>query len=100
MNGTSGENKRNETNISMRARKELTISGIKDVISFCESNILLQSDEGDILIEGKDLHIIKMSVEKGDIAVNGYIYSISYGEIPQKSKNNAEKSGAFSKLFK
>ena len=87
-----------ETHITLHARRELKISGITDVISFCEENILLESDEGNILIEGKDLHISQMSVDKGDIQADGYISSISYGEIPKKAKSG-EKS-TFSRLFK
>ena len=87
-----------ETHVTLHARRSLKISGITDVISFCEENILLESDQGNILIEGKELHINQMSVDKGEIEAEGYFSAISYGEIPKKAKNG-EKS-AISKLFK
>lgn len=40
---------------------------------------------GEMVIQGKDLHIDSMSVETGDMTINGDIWSIVYGDKDRKS---------------
>lgn len=73
------------------------ISGITDVISFDENTIVLDTDMGLLNIKGKELHISRLTLEKGEVDIDGTIDSLTY------SSNEAlRKSGEslFSRLFK
>ena len=52
----------------MTNRKGISLTGILDVISFDLREILLETSEGMLTIKGNDLHINRLSVEKGEAA--------------------------------
>ena len=55
--------------LTMEGREKLTISGVEDVISFDEHEILLDTLEGTLLLRGEGLHINKLSVESGELQI-------------------------------
>ena len=75
-------------------RKALTLTGVSDVDSFDEQSIIAYTDFGELTIRGKNLHINKLSLDTGELAVDGEISSMSY------SDNRPDNSGFFSKLFR
>lgn len=72
-------------NLILENRKNLSISGITDVDSFDEKTICLYTQLGELTIQGKELHIDSMSVETGDMSITGDIWSIIYGDKERKS---------------
>ena len=54
------------------------LTGILDVISFDENSIVLDTDMGLLTIKGKDLHVSRLTVEKGEMEVEGQIDSLAY----------------------
>ena len=82
-------------NIIMENRKMITISGVLDIDSFDEQNVVLFTDYGDLDIKGKNLHINKLSVESGEVNVEGEIYAIVYNDNIKTTN-----SGFLSKIFK
>lgn len=82
-------------NIVMENRNKLTVSGVEEVDSFDENYISLYTILGDLMIEGQDLHINQLSVQTGEVIVEGEISSVKYSET------NTSKQGSFiSRLFK
>lgn len=65
-------------NIIMENRKNLRISGVKDIDSFTESRIVLGTVMGELIIKGDDLHVITLEAESGDFSMTGCVNSISY----------------------
>lgn len=65
-------------NIIMENRKNLRISGVKDIDSFTESRIVLSTVMGELIIKGADLHVITLEAESGDFSMTGCVNSISY----------------------
>ncbi|MFR3004154.1 MAG: YabP/YqfC family sporulation protein [Blautia faecis] len=45
-------------------RKEASVTGVKDVISFDEKEILLQTADGKLQIRGSGLHVKGLNLEK------------------------------------
>ena len=82
-------------NIILEDRKKLNISGVSDVDSFDEETIVAFTDLGELTIRGSELHINKLSVETGDLLIEGNIRAISYSDAL-----NIAKGGFFSGLFK
>lgn len=59
-------------------RKSVTLTGIIDVISFDLNEVLLETELGMLQIKGKDLHVNRLSVEKGEVDVEGTLDGFTY----------------------
>ncbi len=81
----------------MQNRSALSITGIRDVVSFDENQVILDTDMGLLTMKGKELHVSRLTLEKGEVDVDGSVDSLVY------SSNEAyHKSGEslFSRLFR
>ena len=81
----------------MTNRKGISLTGILDVISFDLREILLETSEGMLTIKGSDLHINRLSVEKGDLEVEGKVDALLYSDVVSPK---AEGENLFSRMFK
>lgn len=79
----------------LQDRGVLSVSGVADVDSFDEQTVVLFTDLGELTVKGTDLHINKLNVDTGELAIEGEITSMIYSEEKAASGN-----GFFSKLFK
>ena len=82
-----------EHRIILESRERLTISGVEDVDRFDESEIVMRTSGGTLIVTGENLHIGKLSLEGGELHVDGRIDSFSYEEI------SSGRSNIFSRLF-
>ena len=81
----------------MDNRRKVEISGVNDVISFDLNTILLETDYGMMTIKGSNLHVNRLSVEKGEVDVEGKLDGINYSDI----SSYAKKGESFiSRMFK
>lgn len=83
------KNIKQNQNLILENRKNLSISGITDVDSFDEKAICLYTQLGELTIQGKELHIDSMSVETGDMTITGDIWAIVYGDKERKGPLSA-----------
>ncbi len=67
--------------ILMNDRRTGNFSGIVDVLSFDVNEILLETEQGMLLIKGNDLHVNRLSLEKGEVDIAGQIDSLSYSDV-------------------
>ena len=84
-------------NITINQRKSINITGVKKIDNFDESEFLLETNMGYLLIKGSDLEIIKLDTYQGDIAIKGKIDNLNYLE---NNKKQEKKESLFLKLFK
>ena len=70
-------------------RKAAAFTGVLDVLSFDVSEILLETEQGMLLIKGNDLHVNRLTLEKGEVDLKGRIDSLSYSDAGG-SKKQAE----------
>jgi sporulation protein YabP len=75
-------------------RKLLTVSGVSDVDSFDEETVVVFTDLGELTIRGSNLHINRLSVEVGELTVEGNIAALIYSDEMPKS------GGFFSRVFR
>lgn len=61
-------------------RKGVNVTGVKDVLSFDVAEILLETEQGMLLIKGSDLHVKKLTLEKGEVEIEGRVDSFTYSE--------------------
>ena len=57
--------------LALDNRKQMSLTGIKDVVAFDLNQVLLESTLGMIHIKGSDLKVTKLSIEKGEVNVGG-----------------------------
>ncbi|MBP0958198.1 MAG: YabP/YqfC family sporulation protein [Oscillospiraceae bacterium] len=69
----------------MENRSKVVITGVTDTDKFTENSVLLYTCMGELIIKGKGLRVTLLSVESGDMAVEGDIDSIIYGDSQVKS---------------
>lgn len=82
-------NEKNEVvnhDIILRSRKRLEMSGINEVSSFDEKEIVAQISGAGISIDGENLKIEKFDAENGLLVINGKINGIFYYNKDQKKK--------------
>ena len=75
--------------VEITGREKLTVSGVEDVERFDESGIVMSTAAGTLIISGSELHIGKLSLDGGELRVDGRIDSVAYEDAPQ------ERSGGF-----
>ena len=83
--------------IILTNRKAGNFTGVLDVISFDLSEILLETEMGMLHVKGKDLHVNRLNLEKGEVDIEGAIEAFSYSQIPTAVKKTENLLG---KLFK
>lgn len=97
------EDKKFETsnqNIHLENREKLNISGVKDVLSFDDQMVILETELGLLTIKGENLRINKLSIDTLDVSIDGTINNLSYSSNTS-SKISTGKGGSFlNKLFK
>ncbi|MBO4914328.1 MAG: YabP/YqfC family sporulation protein [Oscillospiraceae bacterium] len=80
--------------IVLEGRDALTVSGVEDVDRFDECEIVMNTAEGTLVVTGEELHIDKLSVDGGELHVNGRVDAISYEDAPA-----ARGGGLFSRIL-
>jgi sporulation protein YabP len=91
------ENKSSQTtpqNIFLENRKKLSVSGVTDVSNFDENIITMYTTLGQLTIKGRGMHVASLSLETGDVEIEGEIIALGY------SDNVSSKVGFVSRLFK
>ena len=79
--------------LELVGRERLTVSGVEDVERFDENGIVMSTSAGVLVVTGEDLHIGKLSLDGGELHVDGRIDSVTYEDQGQS------RGGFFSRLF-
>lgn len=64
--------------IILEERERLSVSGVEEVESFDENTIVMSTSRGTLVIRGENLHIEKLSLDGGDLKVEGDIDALTY----------------------
>jgi sporulation protein YabP len=82
--------------IIMRGRRNLEITGVKQVESFDNEEFLLETTMGYLSIRGQNLQMKNLDVDEGHVSIKGKVYDVNYLDEQHEEK----AKGLFSKLFK
>ena len=66
--------------VVLEDRKHLTVSGVEDVERFDENTIVLSTSQGAMTVSGEIFYIEKLSLDGGDLKVEGEIEALVYEE--------------------
>lgn len=85
--------------LTLQDRRDLLLTGVTAVDSSENRKIVLKTVLGDMLVEGKDLHILHLDLTKGEAAIGGKVDSLLYADTAHvKGKGRVNRN--ISKLFK
>ncbi len=84
MNTNSSNDKAKDHEVSLRARQELEVSGVEDVMSFDEAAVELNTVCGVMSIEGEGIHISFLDTDNGRLILTGNISAVIYPEKKPK----------------
>ncbi|MGX8793999.1 sporulation protein YabP [Oceanobacillus sp. M60] len=85
-----------EHTVKIDKRKNLEITGVKEVDSFDNEAFLLETVMGYLIIRGQNLLLKNLDVTEGIVTIKGKIYELSYVDDQQQEK----AKGFFSKIFR
>ena len=79
--------------LTLDDRSRLTMTGVTEVESFDEGQVVLHTTRGVIVVRGQGLHLQQLSLDGGQILVDGTVDSITYEDTAR------EAGGFFARLF-
>ena len=82
--------------VTLNNRRNGSFTGVLDVLSFDIAEILLETEQGMLHVKGKDLHVNRLNLEKGEVDIEGLIEAFHYSPVPVGIKG---KDSLFGKLF-
>ena len=79
--------------IIIEGREKMTVSGVVDVQSFDEEQIMLETVRGMLVVRGQGLHVERLQLEAGELIVLGGVGCLEYDDSVQP------RGGMFARLF-
>ncbi|MBP3798095.1 MAG: sporulation protein YabP [Ruminococcus sp.] len=67
-------------NAILENRSKLMLTGVNEVERFDENIVVLYTQLGQLTVKGEKLHISEMSVDSGELNIDGEISGLIYGE--------------------
>lgn len=64
--------------LTLDNRSLLTLTGVEDVPGFDEQTISVKLSDCSLVVKGSNLHISKLSLDSGDVVIDGRITSLQY----------------------
>ena len=83
--------------VSMTNRRLCVINGVKDVISFDVQEVSLETELGMLQIKGEDLHVSRLTLERGEIDIDGRIDSFIYMD---EGSMGGKKESLWERMFR
>ena len=80
--------------VALEDRRRLTVSGVLEVENFDENTIVMDTNQGTLVVRGEDLHIETLSLDGGEMRVEGSIDSLTY------ESDGGERGGLLRRLFR
>ena len=83
--------------VTMTNRRTCTINGVNDVLSFDIHEISLETEQGMLMIKGNELHVNRLTLDKGEVDIDGRIDSFTYTDV---AIGGARNESLLAKLFR
>ena len=78
-------------------REVCAINGVSDVLSFDVGEVLLETEQGMLMIRGNELHVNRLTLDKGEVDIDGRIDSFVYSDT---AASGEKQESFFARLFR
>ena len=82
--------------IILTSREKMSVDGVRDVISFDEGQVTLVTACGELVVEGKGLHVGVLNLQSGRVELDGEIDELFY--VCEKDPSE-KRRGFFGRIF-
>lgn len=69
--------------LTLNERRQLSMTGVTEVVSFEDSAVVLQTSLGTLIVQGRELQLKNLSLEGGQVEVDGTVSALVYEEPRQ-----------------
>ena len=83
--------------IIMTNRRTCTVNGVNDVLSFDLREIVLETEQGMLMIRGNELHVNRLTLDKGEVDIDGRIDSFVYSDT---ATSGEKQESLLTRLFR
>ena len=83
--------------ISLVNREVCAINGVSDVLSFDVGEVLLETEQGMLMIRGNELHVNRLTLDNGEVDIDGRIDSFVYSDT---AASGEKQESFFARLFR
>ena len=66
--------------LTLQQRGKLTMTGVAEVVSFDELAVVLRTELGNLVVQGRDLRLKALSPDGGNVAIEGNVSALIYEE--------------------
>ena len=80
-------------NVTLEDCHRVVATGVSEVMSFDEQQVVMDTDHGVLTVEGSGLHVEKLSLDIGEVAIVGTVAALYY------TRQKQGRGGIWSKLF-
>jgi len=84
-------------NLILENREKLSVSGVIDVESFNDECVIVETNLGELIIRGIDLHINKLNLDSSELSIEGNIISCEYND---RESSKSKGMGFLGKMFR
>ena len=70
--------------LTLTGRNDLTMTGVTEVVSFDDCAVVLRTDMGTLVVQGRELQLKTLSTDGGQVAVEGTVCSLTYEDAGKK----------------
>jgi len=98
VDGMAEERRASKHKLTIEHRENVTITGVVDVISFDEEQVVCDTDMGVLILRGADLHVNNLNLDSGLLEIFGEIVSVNYED--SGVGHGKSKSTLLGKIFK
>lgn len=75
--------------LMLENRQRGTITGVLDVHSFDEEEMILLTEAGKLVIKGEQLHVKRLNLENGEVDIEGKVNSLTYTSKSVEKKDES-----------
>ena len=79
--------------LSLDERHRLAVTGVSEVLSFDENEVVMDTTLGLLTVEGEGLHVEKLSLDVGELTLEGSVQCLCY------SHDRSKKGSFWSRVF-
>jgi len=80
-------------NLVLESRERATVTGVMEVVSFDEHEVVMETTHGMLTVSGDGLHVEKLTLEAGELVIAGRVDAMLYTE------GQGSRGGFWSRFF-